>query len=388
MHVIDVPPIEPDIRTVYEPINVQPVSDSKKNACSAYDSSISWIEKAYQEFSVCYTAESSQDEVEFVAYWVAFAIDIQRVKYQVREFRRFGTGSPFHINIMLLPEPDSNADTGTTRFMCCYNKDGERSSSGQFAWIPYLSPSHSDWERSPTFGRLRLSTENFHIKNLMHEMTHAGQLTFCDHRCKNLKGISDWIYEGLAEYEGLVHIDDNGKLERLAIYVTDRKLISLGIPLKDTEPEIIVADVYSGGNLFMQYLADRFGESIHLRLANPNNTFAEALQAEFESKNVSLLQVFGDMQKWIEDITRLPETFSLFGEREYTFTLNNTNELDPYYEINGTTWRLYPPHVNNPLRSEHCTEKYWMGIRGSSTTCGSGGRESIAYSIIRVIERN
>lgn len=89
----------------------------------------------------------------------------------------------------------------------------------------------------------------------------------------------------------------------------------------------------------------------------------------------------------------LPETFSLVGEkREYVFTLNVADESNLHYEIDQTTWRLYPPHVANPLRSGgHCDAGSWVGAKrtsyGYDSTCGSGGRERIAYSTIRSIER-
>ncbi len=296
MHVIDVPQIEPDTRTIYEPSNVQPASGPNMNACSGYDPAVSWIEEAYLEFSICYTAEHSED-VEFAAYWVAYARDIQHVKYKVEKFVN-RVGRPLHVNLMLLPDPDANADIGTTRFMCCYRKSGERSSDGEFAWIPYLAPSHSDWSH-PTFGQLRFRPEDFHIKNIVHEMTHAGQLSFCDYSCERRKEIPNWLYEALAEYEGTIRTEDSEAVTRLADYVADRGLISLGIPLGATEPEIIVSEAYFGGSLFMKYLADRFGESIHYRLARPDYTFAETLLSEFRSKGVTVLQVFGDMQQWI-----------------------------------------------------------------------------------------
>ena len=269
------------------------------NACSGYDPAASWIEKAYLEFSICYTAEHSED-VEFAAYWAAYTLDIQRVKYEVEELVN-RTGRHLHVNLMLLPDPDANADIGTTRFMCCYTKDGELTYDGEFAWIPYLAPSHSDWSL-PTFGVLGYRPEDFHIKNILHEMTHAGQFVICDYSCRYRKSIPTWVFEGLAEYEGTVHNPDTEGPRRLVRHVAATKAVSLGIPLGSTKPEVIVAEVYFGGNLFMTYLADRFGESIHNRLLRPEHTFEEALVAEFRAKDVTPLQVFADMQEWVSSL--------------------------------------------------------------------------------------
>ena len=220
------------------------------------------------------------------------------MKYEVEALVN-RTGRHLHVNLMLLPDPDANADIGTTRFMCCYTQDGALTYYGEFAWIPYLAPSHPDWSR-PTFGVLAYRPEDFHVKNIIHEMTHAGQFVICDYSCRYRKSIPSWVFEGLAEYEGTIHTSDSGGVQRLANHVADEGLVSLGIPLGGTEPEITVAEVYFGGSLLMKYLADRFGESVHNRLVRlEHSTFEAAFMAEFRSKGVTALQVFGDMQEWI-----------------------------------------------------------------------------------------
>ena len=189
LYAIDISSIEPHTGEVYRPSNVRPVDGPSMDACSGYDTAVSWLEKAYVEFSICYTAEHSED-VEFAAYWAAYARDIQRVKYGVEEFVN-RVGRPLHVNVMLLPEPDVNADVGTTRFMCCYTQDGELAYNGEFAWIPYLTPSHSDWQAYPSLGQLRFRHDDAHAKNIIHEMTHAGQHVICDYSCQQRKGHPD-----------------------------------------------------------------------------------------------------------------------------------------------------------------------------------------------------
>ena len=161
--------------------------------------------------------------------------------------------------------------------MCCYASDGGYSISDRraFAYIPYLAPSHSDWRQYPSLGQLGHTASDFHIKNVVHEMTHAGQWIICDYTCRSNRSIPGWLFEGLAEYEGNIRIEDRQQREavrKLADYVTERNYVFFGIPLGDTKPTISVAEAYFGGSLFLKYLADRFGESIHYRLIERRDT--------------------------------------------------------------------------------------------------------------------
>ena len=88
-------------------------------------------------------------------------------------------------------------------------------------------------------------------------------------------------------------------------------------------------------------------------------------------------------------VISLVEEFSLVGQkRDYVFTLKDVNESDPYYEINDTTWRLYPLHIRNPARSQgHCETLQWMGYRlGHGSTCSVGDRDKTGHRIISLIE--
>lgn len=87
----------------------------------------------------------------------------------------------------------------------------------------------------------------------------------------------------------------------------------------------------------------------------------------------------------------LVERFNIVGEeREYIFTLTDANTSNPYYSINQTTWRLYPPHVTNPSKSSgSCEAINWIGLRETSGgyywACGRD-KERAAHATIRQIE--
>ena len=237
------------------------------------------------DFSICYTAEYA-DDMGFVERWVTQAKERLRTKYQVTDLQNPYSGADLHLSVMLLPQPDDNADTGTTRFMCCYDTSGESNSTGSFARIPYLTLSHKDWDRSSTWGALGLPTNDYHAKNIVHEVIHAGQFTIWGFQ----GSVPGWVHEGLAEYEGMFNVNEYDKtavVDSLVRYVRDHipDSIFLATSPGSGAPSISTSDVYFGGSLILKYLAERFGEDIHNRLVRHTyGTFDEALAAEFEAK--------------------------------------------------------------------------------------------------------
>ena len=98
-----------------------------------------------------------------------------RDKYGVARFTDARDNRALHLFVVLLPEPNADASTSTTRFQCCYDAAGAYTSDGTFARIPYLTPSYPEWATRPTWGTMRLPADDYHAKNLVHEFTHAGQ---------------------------------------------------------------------------------------------------------------------------------------------------------------------------------------------------------------------
>ena len=237
----------------------------------------------------------------FVERWVVHAKELLRTKYQVTDLQNPYGQSDLHVSIMLLPQSDDNADTGTTRFRCCYDTSGESHSNGSFARIPYLTPSHKDWDRSSTWGALGRPTNDYHAKNIVHEVIHAGQFTIYGYRGT----APQWVQEGLAEYEGMFNANEYDKtavLDSLARYVHDRipDSIFLATSPGSGAPSITTSDVYFGGSLILKYLADRFGEDIHNRLVRHTHaTFDEVMAAEFEVAGTTAPEVVNDLQAWL-----------------------------------------------------------------------------------------
>ena len=271
---------------------------AQRGQCPVYDPKVDWLEAAYAGYSICYT-EAYAVDVEFVKRWIDHARTVLFDKYKVDQLRNGQT--KLDLSIMLLPNANDDAGVGTTRFRCCYDASGELSGTGSIANIPYLTPSHADWNAYPTLGQLGLPHEDAHAKNLVHEFTHAVQHSIWGFG----KDVPDLVREGLAEYEGLFNATEHNRavgLSYLIRYVHDRipDRIFLATSIGSDVQSITTSDVYFGGNLIMKYLADRFGEEIHLRLVDHTYpTFNEAMDAEYKAADTTAAEVFKDLQAWI-----------------------------------------------------------------------------------------
>ena len=275
-----------------------PTSVAPRGHCSAYDPTIDWLEAPYVGYSICYTEEYASD-VAFVKRWIDHARTELFEKYKVDQLRNGQT--KLDLSIMLLPEPNDDAGVGLTRFRCCHNASGELSDTGSIANIPYLTPSHPDWSAYQTLGKLGLPHDDAHAKNLVHEFTHAVQHSIWGF----WTDVPEWVREGLAEYEGLFNATEHNRtvgLSYLIRYVHDRipDRIFLATSVGSDAQSITTSDVYFGGNLIMKYLADKFGEDIHLRLVDHTYpTFNEAMDAEYKAADTTAAEVFKDLQAWI-----------------------------------------------------------------------------------------
>ena len=265
---------------------------------------IDWLEADHGQYSICYTTEYEED-VAFVERWIDHAESLMRDKYRVAKFVRPLAQTPFHLYVVLLPEPNADADTGTTRFQCCYDASGAYTSSGAFARIPYLTPSHPEWTTRPTWGGMQLPAADYHAKNLVHEVTHAGQHSIYGGPWP--RQIPAWVSEGLAEYEGMFNATEHNRtvgFATLVRYVRDTipDRVFYGQTLASGDLTLSTSDVYFGGSLILKYLAETFGEDLHVRLVrHAHPTFIEALAAEFAAAGTTVLEVFQGLRAWLED---------------------------------------------------------------------------------------
>ena len=272
----------------------------QQGQCSAYDADIEWLESAYDQYSICYAAEY-EDDVNFVREIIEDGIQLMREKYEEDTLSN-RNGDRLHVNIMLVPEPNHEATTGTTRFKCCYDSSGTLSSQGTFAQVPYLTPGHSDWKRYPRFGGASLTPENYHAKTVTHEFVHAIQHTIWG----SSRNVPSWFSEGQAEYDGMFNTTEYNRTSGFRnlvdlVHRRHRDNILLGQTLGSDEPRLVVAEVYFSGSFVLRYLSERFGEEIQLRLMKHEYaTFNEALVAEMESAGTTVLTEFEGMRDWLD----------------------------------------------------------------------------------------
>ena len=276
------------------------LTSTARGQCSAYDATIDWMEASYPGYSICYTQDYVAD-VEFVKRWIDHAAGLTRTKYKVDHLRNPRGQTELDLYIMLLPEPNDDADTSTTRFKCCYDASGALSSYESIAQIPYLTPSHPEWGTRPTWGQLGYPPDDFHAKNLVHEFTHAGQFSIWGFQ----RTVPYWVSEGLAEYEGMFNSTEYNRtagFDSLVRYVHDRipDRIYCCQTLEGATPTFGTSDGYFGGALIMKFLADTYGEQLHVRLVrHQHSTFIEAVAAEIEAAGSTVPQAFDDMKAWI-----------------------------------------------------------------------------------------
>ena len=183
--------------------------------CSLY-ADIDWLEKAYPNYSICYTQEHSRDMVP-VSHWLAQMEDWLFAKYDIDQLavHDYGlhTSKPMELYFVLIPEPDRNARIGLTQFICCHDVDID-TNDANIAWIPYLTL--SGWSGEQCLGRLCSPHNEGHVKNLMHEFTHAVQHTVSVQHCEGRRNCSiygdpHWSDEALAEYEGIFNTTQHNR---------------------------------------------------------------------------------------------------------------------------------------------------------------------------------
>ena len=277
---------------------------------------IDWLEKAYPDYSICYTEEYARD-VGPVSHWLAEIRGWLFAKYDIDELSVFNWNRapafpavvPMELYIMLIPEADGKARVGYTQFWCCeYLTAPSMDAVAPIGWIPYLTLSNPDWQRYPCLGRLCNPHNQGYIKDLMHEFTHAVQRTVAERLCASPEGCPNhgdthWSSEALAEYEGTFNTTAHNRtttFEKLIEYVSDNDLIYLATSL-DYRQSLRSADAYVGGNLLMKFLADRFGEDIHYRLTHSEvSTLEDVLLAEYEAEGVSGFDLFAELKAWME----------------------------------------------------------------------------------------
>ena len=215
---------------------------------------VEWLEEATPLYSICYTAAYAGD-VPLVRRWIDHGVRLMQERYGLSEIRRY-YGRRVHVNLLLVPHPRGDVETWHTWFAGYYGYETQGPLVA--AYIPYLTPSHSDWSESTAWGGLQLPPGDYHAKTLVHEFTHAIQAGLWRESASE----ADWVREGLAEYEGIFNTTSHNRtvgFDSLVRRVYEEGIITCCETLSGTE-SISTTDVYYTGPLILKYLADTYGE--------------------------------------------------------------------------------------------------------------------------------
>ena len=256
-------------------------------ACEEWSrTSIQWRASTNPHYTICYTSASSVD-VNFVRRYLNKTVRLARDKY---EFTRMGRA----VNVFLFPAPSTYARVGTATNLCCFRRGG-------VAWaeIHYLAPSAREWHRYPTLGGLQYPHSDFHAKVLMHEYLNLVLVKI--HQWNT----PSWVPEGLSEYEGFHHTTLYNRTQAaddLIRYVHEgrRDQIFCCLTLQNRIPVINTSDVYYGGAVIMEFLAQFFDEKIHLELLrNKRNNFPLTFQDALRRRGYTVQATWRALRAWL-----------------------------------------------------------------------------------------
>ena len=153
---------------------------------------------------------------------------------------------------------------------CCY--DDREGGDIVHAEIHYLTP--SAW-RGELLGGLGQPPEYYHPHYITHEAVHFFQYACCrtEARARGYRPPS-WITEGMAESDGYRHTTEYSRstgIEKLNKRVLEREVDSVvyGQNLL-SEQALVVSSVYWAGGWVMNYLAERYGDEIHVEMLGHN----------------------------------------------------------------------------------------------------------------------
>ena len=245
-----------------------------------------WLKEDNGQYTIYYVQEYEQD-VEFVRTWMDRAERLMLDKYGLQ---RHG----YDISVYLPPAPTPNAGRGQSTLICC-RSDG----TGE---IHYMTPSAPAYGEG-TLGTLRLSADDYHSKTLMHEYVTVAHQRVSKNKPRGFRYYSapPWFYQGLEEYDGTFHSTENNRTvgyERLLDYA-ERSL-------QDTFYNFGSSSIYFGGLLLQRFLAEQYGEDIHLDLLTSEQpTFDLALDEQLAIHGRTASEAFDDFQRWFQ--TKLSE---------------------------------------------------------------------------------
>ena len=246
-------------------------------------SALNWASVTYQFYTICY-AGRYKDDVALVKRWLDATLELGRQKYGVARPTYQGR-EPIHTTVFMPPVRTVSTREGDSGVRYDLEDD-----SVAHAELYYFTPSAWSGDR---FGRLRIPAKDYHPHLITHEMAHVVHLGVV--RPGWWPPI--WISEGLAEYDGFFYATEYNRttaIDSLIRYVhqRDREKIFCCRTLGDSG--IAMSSIYAGGAVIMLFLAERFGEGIHVEL------LTTPLTEVLEQRGTTVAETFAELQAWFE----------------------------------------------------------------------------------------
>ena len=247
---------------------------------------VDYLEYRDGRFTVCYSA-SHPNDLEIAKIWVSRAFELGASKYGVIDPTL--DGNRLELTIYLPPHDTQSTRQGLVRMACCYGHEGEDITHAE---IHYLTP--SAWVGN-SLGGLQRTPEHYHAHYLIHETMHFFQLACCG------LDAPSWVYEGMSESDGYRYSTDWNATEgvsRLTNRFVFRELKSV-VCCWDLETNftLAVGDDYWAGGWIMWYLAETYGEQIHIEL------LSDPLVTVLAKRNIPLIQLYADIRNYVESWT-------------------------------------------------------------------------------------
>ena len=221
---------------------------------------VDYLEYREARYTICYSA-AYPDDLDFVDEWVSRAFDLGLQKYGVAT--PMYESEPFYLTVYLPGAATASTSQGLVRMACCY-PDGKTT----HAEIHYLTP--SAWE-GDVLGGLGQPPEHYHPHYITHEVVHFFQWACCWVAARD-SGYRwpTWLTEGMAESDGYRHTTAYGGTTAIGklhqrIREQEGDSVIYGQTLL-SEQGFVVTNEYWAGGWVMNYLADRYGDEIHVDL--------------------------------------------------------------------------------------------------------------------------
>lgn len=273
-----------------------------------------------------YHDAGKRSDAEKVRVWVDGARSLLLAKYGLSTLGR-------RLSIFLHPEPtqiavgqriDENialavSDSGSTN-------------------IHLLTPSSPRYVNSESSLGIAKTTDDYQAKVVVHEYVHAIQSTVTTNSGNTASFLRN-LKEQLAEYDGLYH-STSGNLSSAPSLLArwgnrNRGSFVCCDTLADSQSLVIDSD-YNGGALFMRFIAERFGESAHLRLlSTQEQTFVGALLKETAAPTVAAL--FDEFRRWSAGWS---PTAQVLGEQMDSATVHPA-EAGMWLEARSTNYTIF-----------------------------------------------